>query len=74
MYVLNQIWPLLLGIFLLGVLVGYFVWRFCGRPYWEEKVRLAQETLAARTRDVDRRLAELEAERNALMASRGIAR
>lgn len=56
MYLLTQIWWYLLIAFLLGVLIGYFIWRVCSRPALE--ARFAQSH-----KDMADRLALLEAER-----------
>lgn len=61
MYLLAQIWWCLLIAFLLGVLIGYCIWRFCSRPALE--ARFAQSR-----KDMADRLALLEAERAALAA------
>ncbi|MBR2536693.1 MAG: hypothetical protein IKE66_11535 [Hyphomicrobium sp.] len=61
MYLLAQIWWYLLIAFLLGVLIGYFIWRFCSRPALEARVAQSRKDMADR-------LALLEAERAAFAA------
>ena len=61
MYLLTQLWWYLLLAFLLGVLIGYFIWRVCSRPALE--ARFAQST-----KDMSDRLVPLETERAAFAA------
>lgn len=56
MYLISQIWLILLGAFLLGALAGYTVWRLCVRPMIDGRL--------ARTKtDFDARLGLLQTER-----------
>lgn len=56
MYLLSQVWCYLLIAFLLGVLIGYFIWRVCSLP--------AIEARFARSRkEMSDRLSQLEADR-----------
>lgn len=56
MYLLSQVWWYLLLAFLLGALVGYFVWRLCSRPMIEQRYERSRK-------DLTERLALLETER-----------
>ena len=56
MYLLSQVWWYLLLAFLLGVTVGYLVWRLCSRPMIEARYERSRN-------DLTERLAWLETER-----------
>jgi uncharacterized membrane-anchored protein YhcB (DUF1043 family) len=56
MYLLSQIWFYLLLAFLVGVSVGYMIWRMCSRPMIESRYERSRNDLTSR-------LALLEAER-----------
>lgn len=56
MYLLTQIWWYLLLAFLLGVLIGYLIWRVCSRPMLEARFARSRQDMADR-------LALLESER-----------
>ncbi len=62
MYLAAQIWWCLLLAFLLGTLIGYVIWRWCGH-------RRLQESYERQKKDLDRRLAALEHERDRFSAS-----
>lgn len=61
MYLITQVWWFLLIAFLLGVLIGYFVWRVCSRPALEARFELSRKDMADR-------LTLLEAERAAVVS------
>ncbi|MGL4396837.1 MAG: hypothetical protein ACRCS9_09885 [Hyphomicrobium sp.] len=66
MYLISQLWWLLALAFLLGALVGYFLWRACGR-------RFVVSDLERRQRNLQESLAAAEAERRHFMHIAGTA-
>lgn len=72
MYLVAQLWWLLLMAFIFGAFIGYVVWKACGRPRVEEQYRRESKELTGR-------IVALEQERDrisaaALEAEREIAR
>lgn len=48
MYLLSQLWWYLLLAFLVGVLVGYWIWRMCSRPMLESRFERSRSDMASR--------------------------
>lgn len=48
MYLLTQVWWYLLLAFVLGVLIGYWIWRLCSRPMLEARLELSRKDMADR--------------------------
>ena len=79
MYLVSQIWLLLILSFLLGALIGYFIWRLCARPMLENRYERSRKEMNTRLglmetehRDATNLAARPEAEaakRNARIAS-----
>lgn len=72
MYLVAQLWWLLLMAFLFGAFIGYIMWKACGRPRVEEQYK-------RENRELTGRIVALEQERDrisaaALEAEREIAR
>ncbi|HMN38639.1 MAG TPA: hypothetical protein PKD49_13145 [Hyphomicrobium sp.] len=72
MYLVQQLWWFMLLAFLLGTLLGYVLWRACGRRHVQSGYERAQKDAASR-------IASLEKERDrfsksALEAEREVAR
>lgn len=67
MYLVAQVWWYLLIAFLLGVLIGYFIWRVCSRPAIEARFEQSRKDMADR-------LALLEAERAAFASEPDVGR
>lgn len=62
MYLVSQLWWLLLLAFLLGALLGYVMWRACGR-------RRLQATYEREHKEMSARLSSLEHERDRISAA-----
>ena len=62
MYLISQLWWCLLLAFLLGALVGYVLWRSCGR-------RRLQASYERQKKHLDRRIVSLEHERDRFSAA-----
>ncbi len=48
MYLLSQLWWYLLLAFLLGALVGFWIWRMCSRPMLESRFERSRSDMASR--------------------------
>lgn len=48
MYLLSQVWWYLLLAFLLGALLGYWVWRLCSRPMLESRFERSRADMVSR--------------------------
>lgn len=56
MYLIGQIWWLLLIAFFIGALAGYLVWRGCARPRLESRFAREKLELADQVRHLERKL------------------